>query len=62
VAVHEMLVVSEPIRAAVVAGEPVDELRRLAIEGGMVPLVTDGIGKAVAGRVDLTQVLGACSR
>jgi hypothetical protein len=28
----------------------------------MVPLVADGIAKAMAGQVDLTQVVGACSR
>ena len=62
VAVHEMLVPSEELKQAVVAGDPVEELRQIAVAGGMVPLVADGITKAVAGDVDLTQVVGACSR
>jgi type II secretory ATPase GspE/PulE/Tfp pilus assembly ATPase PilB-like protein len=62
VAVHEMLTVTDEIMEAVVDVEPVEEIRRLAIELGMVPLLADGIEKALAGRADLTQVLGACSR
>jgi type II secretory ATPase GspE/PulE/Tfp pilus assembly ATPase PilB-like protein len=62
VAVHEMLTVTDEIKEAVVDVEPVEVLRRLAMEQGMVPLVVDGIGKVVEGRTDLTQVLGACSR
>jgi type II secretory ATPase GspE/PulE/Tfp pilus assembly ATPase PilB-like protein len=62
VAVYEMLSVTDQIKEAVVADEPPERLRRMAVEQGMVSLVTDGIGKAVAGKVDLTQVLGACSR
>jgi type II secretory ATPase GspE/PulE/Tfp pilus assembly ATPase PilB-like protein len=62
VAVHELLTVSEEIREAMVEGEPTEELRRLAVAGGMLPFVADGIEKAIAGQVDLTQVLSACSR
>jgi type II secretory ATPase GspE/PulE/Tfp pilus assembly ATPase PilB-like protein len=62
VAVHEMLVPTEELRQALVAGDPAEELRHIAMAGGMVPLVVDGIAKAVAGLVDLTQVVGACSR
>jgi type II secretory ATPase GspE/PulE/Tfp pilus assembly ATPase PilB-like protein len=62
VAVHELLMPTEELREAVVAGASVEELRVLATAGGMVPLVADGIAKAVAGEVDLTQVVGACSR
>jgi type II secretory ATPase GspE/PulE/Tfp pilus assembly ATPase PilB-like protein len=62
VAVHEMLVPNEELRQAMVAGYPAEELRQIAVSGGMVPLVADGIAKAVAGDVDLTQVVGACSR
>ena len=54
--------VSDEIKEAVVDAEPAEEIRRLALELGMISLVADGIGKAVAGRVDLMQVLGACSR
>jgi type II secretory ATPase GspE/PulE/Tfp pilus assembly ATPase PilB-like protein len=62
VAVHEMLVMSDELREAVADAEPVEELRRVAVAQGMVPLVMDGIGKAVAGKADLAQVLAACSR
>ena len=62
VAVHEMLTVTDEIKEAIVDAEPAEHIRRLAVEQGMVPLVADGIARAVAGQVDLTQVLGACSR
>jgi type II secretory ATPase GspE/PulE/Tfp pilus assembly ATPase PilB-like protein len=62
VAVHEMLAVTDEIKEAVVDALPAERIRALAVGLGMVPLVVDGIGKAVAGKVDLTQVLGACSR
>jgi type II secretory ATPase GspE/PulE/Tfp pilus assembly ATPase PilB-like protein len=60
VAVHEMLAVTDEIKEAVVDALPAERIRALAVGLGMVPLVVDGIGKAVAGKVDLTQVLGAC--
>jgi type II secretory ATPase GspE/PulE/Tfp pilus assembly ATPase PilB-like protein len=62
VAVHEMLTVTDEIKEAIVDSEPAEHIRRLAMEQGMVSLVVDGIGKAVAGQVDLNQVLSACSR
>jgi type II secretory ATPase GspE/PulE/Tfp pilus assembly ATPase PilB-like protein len=62
VALYEMLAVTDEIRAAVADAMPAERLRRLALERGMVSLVADGIGKAVAGKVDLAQVLGASSR
>lgn len=62
VALHELLLVTDQVREAVMDGEPVEELRRLAIAQGMVPMVVDGVTKAVVGRAELTQVLGACSR
>ena len=39
-----------------------DELRKLALEAGMVTLVQDGIEKVLAGDLDLAQVLAVCSR
>jgi type II secretory ATPase GspE/PulE/Tfp pilus assembly ATPase PilB-like protein len=60
--VHEMLAVTDEIKEAVVDAQPAERIRAVAVAAGMVPLVVDGIGKAVAGKVDLTQVLGACSR
>ena len=62
VAVHEMLTVTDEIKEAIVDAEPAEHIRKLAMEQGMVSLVVDGIGKAVAGQVDLNQVLSACSR
>jgi len=57
-----MLSVTDEIKESVVDAQPVERIRRLALEQGMVSLVADGIAKAVGGRVDLAQVLGACSR
>jgi type II secretory ATPase GspE/PulE/Tfp pilus assembly ATPase PilB-like protein len=62
VAVHELLVSDERVRAAVTRKVPAEELRRLAIAGGMTTLAQDGITKCLAGLTDVRQVLGACSR
>ena len=62
VAIHELLVVDTEIRRALTARAPADEIRRLALEGGMTTLAQDGIAKVLRGATDLRQVIGACSR
>ena len=62
IAVHELLVANEDIKRAVAKRSPVEEIRRLAVAGGMTTLLQDGIEKAIAGKTDLKQVLAVCLR
>jgi type II secretory ATPase GspE/PulE/Tfp pilus assembly ATPase PilB-like protein len=62
VALHELLVVDDPIRLAIQRRSPAAEIRALATRGGMLTLLQDGIEKSLAGHTDLRQVLAVCSR
>jgi type II secretory ATPase GspE/PulE/Tfp pilus assembly ATPase PilB-like protein len=62
IAVHELLVADEPLKRAVAKRSPVEEIRKLAVAGGMTTLFQDGIEKAIAGKTDLKQVLAVCLR
>ena len=59
--IHELLVVNEPIRAAIQRRAGADELRTLAVENGMRTLLHDGFLKCVKGDTDLSRVLAVCS-
>ncbi len=59
VAIHELLVVDEDIERAIVRGAPVNELRRLARQAGMVDLFGDGLHKAAAGLTTVEEILVA---
>jgi type II secretory ATPase GspE/PulE/Tfp pilus assembly ATPase PilB-like protein len=60
--IHELLVVSEPLRRAIQKRSPVAELRQIALDEGMTTLLQDGVQKALAGLTDMKQVLAVCSR
>jgi type II secretory ATPase GspE/PulE/Tfp pilus assembly ATPase PilB-like protein len=62
IAVHELLVADDGIKRAVASRAGVEEVRRLAVAGGMTTLLQDGIEKAIAGKTDLKQVLAVCLR
>lgn len=62
VALHELLVGSDNLKRAIQKKAPVDDIRKLAAEGGMVTLLQDGVEKVLAGLTDLKQVLAVCSR
>ena len=62
VAIHELLTVEDGTRQAIAQKAPVNEIRRLAKEGGMTTLLVDGIVKALDGRTDMKQVLAVCSK
>jgi type II secretory ATPase GspE/PulE/Tfp pilus assembly ATPase PilB-like protein len=62
IALHELLIADEGIKRAVAKRSPVEEIRKLAIAGGMTTLLQDGIEKAIAGKTDLKQVLAVCLR
>ena len=62
IAIHELLVADDGIKRAIAAKGAVEEVRRLAIAGGMTTLLQDGIEKAIAGKTDVKQVLAVCLR
>jgi type II secretory ATPase GspE/PulE/Tfp pilus assembly ATPase PilB-like protein len=61
-ALHELLVADDEVRAVIARRGSMDETRRLAAQGGMGTLLQDGIAKAIAGETDLRQVLAVCIR
>ncbi|HYQ16120.1 MAG TPA: GspE/PulE family protein, partial [Polyangiaceae bacterium] len=62
VALHELLVGSDDLKRSIQKKSPIDEIRRVAAEGGMITLLQDGVRKIMAGLTDLKQVLAVCSR
>ena len=61
IGIHEVLVGKQNMKKAIKRRAPADELRLLAIEEGMKPLIMDGIQKIFQGSTDLSQVLRVCS-
>jgi type II secretory ATPase GspE/PulE/Tfp pilus assembly ATPase PilB-like protein len=61
-AVHELLVNDDKIKLAIAKRAPVEDVRQLAMAGGMTTLLQDGIEKAIAGKTDIKQVLAVCLR
>ncbi|MEL7470899.1 MAG: ATPase, T2SS/T4P/T4SS family [Pseudomonadota bacterium] len=59
--VHEVMAVDPDIRAATLARADEREIERLAQGAGMIPMREDGIAKAAAGQVALSEVLLAAS-
>ncbi|MDD0811428.1 type II secretion system ATPase GspE [Curvibacter sp. RS43] len=55
--IHELLVLDEPMRRAIVAGEDASRLHALAIQSGMLTLHEDGLRKVVAGVTSLDELL-----
>ena len=58
-AIHEVLPISEPIRAAILAGCDKESLRRAAVKDGMETLWQDGAAKACAGETTIAEVARA---
>jgi type II secretory ATPase GspE/PulE/Tfp pilus assembly ATPase PilB-like protein len=61
-AIHELLVTSDPLKQAIQKKAPVDVIRALAVDGGMTTLLQDGIEKVLSGATDLPQILAVCAR
>ena len=59
---HELLVGSDELKRAMQRKAPIDDIRRIAVESGMITLLQDGIRKIIDGQTDLKQVLAVCSR
>jgi type II secretory ATPase GspE/PulE/Tfp pilus assembly ATPase PilB-like protein len=60
VGVHELLVASEPMKAAILRRASIPEIRELSCSEGMKTLVQDGVDKALRGDTDMKQVLSVC--
>lgn len=56
IALHELMVVDQSIREAILTGQSQERLEELALRGGMRSLWTDGETKAKAGITTLTEV------
>lgn len=61
-ALHELLVNNDEIRAAIQRKATTGEIRDLAQQAGMQTLLQDGVVKCLQGHTDLKQVLAVCSR
>lgn len=61
-AIHELLVGTDPIKKLIQKRAPVDEIREQAIADGMTTLLQDGIWKIFEGLTDLKQVRSVCIR
>ncbi len=57
VGIHEVLVVDGPIRDAILEKASAADIRQLAINTGMIPMVQDGLEKAKAGITTIEEVL-----
>jgi type IV pilus assembly protein PilB len=60
--IYEVLTISERIRQLIMTGAPSDQLRRAALEEGVISLREDGIAKARAGQTTLQEVLAETGR
>ncbi len=54
--VHELLKNTESLKSLIKRRAPTDEIKRVAIEGGMLTLKQDGILKVLQGHTDMKQV------
>ncbi|MBP8295592.1 MAG: type II/IV secretion system protein [Burkholderiales bacterium] len=59
-AIYELLVMNDELRASVREGVASDEYQRLAIKSGMVPMALNGLAQARTQRVSLSEVYRAC--
>ena len=57
IALHELLVMTEEIERSVIHGSSVDDIKRVAVEQGMIPLRHDGLRKAALGLTSLEEVM-----
>ncbi len=56
-AIYEILTVDERFHGPIISGASAGDLKSLASESGMIPMLNDGIAKAMAGVTSLDEVL-----
>ncbi|MFO7665091.1 MAG: ATPase, T2SS/T4P/T4SS family [Desulfobacterales bacterium] len=62
IALHELLVNNEDLSQTIQHHRSAAEIRKLAIDNGMITLFQDGIEKSFDGKTDLRQVMAVCNR
>jgi type IV pilus assembly protein PilB len=62
VCVFEMLLLGEEIREAILERRPSYEIRKISREKGLISLLEDAIGKAVAGQTTVEEILANVPR
>jgi type IV pilus assembly protein PilB len=55
-AVHEVLLMTEEIERLIVARSSSDEIRRTAVDEGMITLRQDGLAKVEMGRTTIEEI------
>ncbi|CAM2065422.1 GspE/PulE family protein [Sulfidibacter corallicola] len=60
--IHELLMGSDGLKRIILANKTVDDIRKVAIEEGMMTLLQDGIWKVTDGHTDLSQVRAVCMK
>jgi general secretion pathway protein E len=55
--IHELLVLDEPMRRAIIEGKDASQLHALAVRSGMLTLYEDGLRKVAAGATSLEELL-----
>ncbi|MFW6154789.1 MAG: GspE/PulE family protein [Planctomycetota bacterium] len=61
IAIHELLIPSDELREKITASPDVTELRRTALDAGMIPLRNDGMAKVKAGITTVEEVFRAAA-
>jgi len=56
-AIHEILKISDNLQKQILQLAPVSELRRTALQDGMIPIREDGMGKALQGVTTMREVM-----
>jgi len=62
IGLYELLVGDRPMKMQIINRCLVEDLREVAIKGGMTTLLQDGIHNTFLGKTDMKQVLSVCSR
>jgi len=60
--IHELLLATDELKRMIQKRDPIEKIRRQAIQEGMRTLLQDGIEKVVVGHTDFKQVRAVCMR
>ncbi len=60
--IYELLIGDRPLKMQIIERSLVEDLREVAIKGGMTTLLQDGIHNTFLGKTDMKQVMSVCSR
>jgi type II secretory ATPase GspE/PulE/Tfp pilus assembly ATPase PilB-like protein len=60
--IHELLVATDEVKRMIQKRDPIEKMRKQAIQDGMRTLLQDGIEKVIAGQTDFKQVRAVCMK